>query len=1256
MNSALSDRSSFRQGLDMADPKRRGTLEIVVVDLDRRPVPSVTIRTAAGRPTPEGRGRFLVRDVPPGPVEIVVEAEGMATDRRRVDVIPGLNKIDVVLAPPGTPSFRRRGGRVPFRSPDDRLGVATRGQEGGRELDSWAASRDLRVERPYGPTLAIVHLDPADLIEQSAVLRGLGGVRAVGRLVNPGPGGTGMFTDRVVVQSAPDASEDAVRAAADAAQTDVVRRLVLKDRWVVTVRRPDGFGVLDAADRLEEQDPIVSAEPDIAFTPETDAIHPTDELYGDQWHLARVDAPEAWQHLRNANPPGVNPGDPADRTFGAADIVVGVMDTGVESVTGIAGVVTAAHPEFQGTVTDGQDKVVQFFDFGAMVANNDNPDGSHGTNCSGVVTARANNASVVPGEEEGGSGAAPNCRLLAVQGAVPMAETEYSDMYLWMAGIDPGSPDPAFPAPLAQGADVITNSWGGYNPATWPISALMDATFTQVADDGRGGRGTLMFFSTGNGSSDDFWTLRPFAAHARTFGVGAVTDGDVKAGYSNWGAGVDLCAPSSGGAAGITTTTLLGDGTVAGHTGGGLDYIANFGGTSSATPLACGVAALLLSMDATLTEGEARTILTRTAERVDAANTDPDGRWRDDDGDGVAEYSWWYGFGMVDAARAVCVARNTISVDPSVVFVDVPEGEPTLMPVTIRVHGWRPRTFTVVNGPNTTTGPAGSFVLHAGASVAWSGSFDCAEESLHLWLRHTGTADGDVAEGDVTIGCTETGEQFVVTLSANTVARVKTALVLSLDRSGSMNDPAGDGRLKIQLVRESATVVPLLADDGTGLGGVRWDTDADLAGAMAVQDAGPEVGGLGRLNLAGFVANHATNPLGLTAIGDAVEAAQALLDGSVGYDSQAMVVLTDGNETAAKYLSQLTPDQLHSRIYAIGVGTAENIQPASLATLTGQQSGYLLMTGAMDADDWFLVTKYFQQILAGVTNTEIVVDPQGILAPGTILRLPFPVNETDREIDVILHSPAPFVVDFRVEVPDGQVITPALAGGPGAQFVSGAGTAYYRLALPTPVVGPQDPTRPWFARLELDRRRWREWLKRTEQDKVGSAVHGLRYAFTTQARSSLRMDAVVTQSGREPGATAWLRAALTEYGHPLEGRTDVVAHVTRPDGSGFDLALTRNPGASFDAGFVVDASGVWRVVIRATGETSFGSPFAREALRSVVAWPGGNGPGPTPPPRDTVAEVLECVCRGDVLDPGRAKEWGLDLAALCRCLRRPARP
>jgi len=1213
------------------------TLEIRVVDVDRRAIEKAIVLSPGIQAKAIGSGRFSISNVPRGRAEIRVEAEGYAPVELSVEVSGPRKTVDVVLGEPGMPAFRRRNVPVPFRSPEEKLGVIAHGEKGARALESYALEHNLRIEKPHGRDLTIVVCDPGRRDKLAAELRRLPEVQEVGRLVNPGIRGTGLLTRNIMVRTLPGTSRGDVEGAAGRANCTVRRKLVLKDRWVLSLQQGKGLDVLEAAEKLEAEPFVLTAEPDIAFTADPDAINPTDELYGDQWHLARVNMPAAWQNLRDANGPGVAPGDPNDITFGSADILLGVMDTGVKSVTDGMGVVTPEHPEFQGTVTNGQNKVTAFFDFGAMVANCDDPmavfgDGYHGTACAGVAAARADNASSVAGEEEGGSGAAPNVRILAVQGPNPCTEEQYSDMYLWMAGIDPGNPDPAFPAQLAQGADVITNSWGGYNPAVWPISALMDDLFTTITDDGRGGLGTLMFFSAGNGGSPDFWELRPFAAHERNFGIAASNDSDVKADYSNWGDGVDLCAPSDGGALGITTTDIPGAGNIAGHTGGPLDYMNNFGGTSSATPLAAGVAALVLSMDPTLTHEEARAVLTRTAKRIDYANSDVDGLWRDVDGDGVKEYSWWYGFGMVDAERAVCVARNTISVDPAVGFVGIPEDEPAIRPVIIRAHGWRPRTFHVTDGPNTTVGPAGSFQLHAGDVANYAGSFDCADTHVYIWIRYTGTTNGDVAAGNLTVTCDETGEVFPVALTADTIARPKTAFVLALDRSGSMNDPAGDGRLKIELVRDGAAVVPLICDDGTGLGAVRWDSDADLAGAMAVTDAGDELGGAGRTALTDFVGNHTTNILGATAIGDAVEAAQSLLNDSAGYALEAMCILTDGNETESLYLSELDPDELHSRIYAIGVGTPENINPGALATLAGSNDGYLLMTGNIDSDDTFLLTKYFQQILAGVTNTEITVDPQGFLTPGTPLRLPFPVNEVDWQVDAILHTPFPELVKFEIEAPDGQVFGPAQASGVGARYVTGHGSAYYRLNIPTSIVGPQNPALPWYARIELTDKSWDEYWRRlrgkeNRNKTLGAAANGVRYAFTAQARSTLRMNVGITQTSREPGATALLYASLLEYGYPLLTPTKVWAAVTDPRGNTFDLELAHTGGGAYKANLVADITGAWRATFHSAGRTTMGSPFLREAIRSVAVWPGGDRPAPHPPSKCR-GGFFCCLCEG----------------------------
>src|SRR5262249_18393700 len=77
---------------------------------------------------------------------------------------------------------------------------------------------------------------------------------------------------------------------------------------------------------------------------------------------------------------------------------------------------------------------------------------------------------------------------------------------------------------------------------------------------------------------------------ASSIAVGASTDWDYRADYSEYGGNIDFVASSSGGNAGITTTDRTG---ADGYDPG--DYTSSFGGTSSATPLAAGVAALMLS-------------------------------------------------------------------------------------------------------------------------------------------------------------------------------------------------------------------------------------------------------------------------------------------------------------------------------------------------------------------------------------------------------------------------------------------------------------------------------------------------------------------------------------------------------------------------------------------------------------------------------------------------------------------------------------
>ncbi|WP_329839304.1 S8 family serine peptidase [Stenotrophomonas geniculata] len=133
------------------------------------------------------------------------------------------------------------------------------------------------------------------------------------------------------------------------------------------------------------------------------------------------------------------------------------------------------------------------------------------------------------------------------------------------------------------------------------------------------------------------------------------------------------------------------------------NYTGKMNGTSAATPMVSGVAALLLETNPNLSYRDVKYILATTATRNDpnrAAVTHSDGRvlvpgWTVNAA-GRA-YSNWYGFGVVNAARAVEVAENFQSLGA---LVD---------------SGWRNTTRTVAIGNTSAAAARLTFQLANGA-------------------------------------------------------------------------------------------------------------------------------------------------------------------------------------------------------------------------------------------------------------------------------------------------------------------------------------------------------------------------------------------------------------------------------------------------------------------------------------------------------------------------------------------------------------
>ncbi|HEY5156141.1 MAG TPA: M14 family zinc carboxypeptidase [Acidimicrobiales bacterium] len=622
--------------------------------------------------------------------------------------------------------------------------------------------------------------------------------------------------------------------------------------------------------------------------------------------------------------------------------------------------------------------------------------------------------------------------------------------------------------------------------------------------------------------------------------------------------------------------------------------------------------------------------------------------------------------------EAICSGSFAVTLQtPSVLFNDVPENEVTARAIVFSVVSCGTASFQIVAGPAVTSGP-GSFGTLPSPNAALPAVSSISAREARLWLSFTGMNDGDITAGEVTVRLVETGEQWVIPISANTIARPTVACVLVLDQSGSMQDPSGLSGFPTRndVLKFAAPVFVNLLQANNGIGVVDFDHDA--YDRMAVQTAGPPSAfDPARATALGVIAAHAPNPAGMTAIGDGVEHAHNLLAATAGFDNQAMIVFTDGFETASKYIADVT-GLINERVFAIGLGTADQVKPTALTALTNGTGGYLLLTGALGPDDLFRLSKYYLQILAGVTNQDIVLDPEGAIKPGQKQRIPFDLNEADIGLDAILLGETNLpVFQFALETPAGDVITPAVSGpGAGIDYVTAQGVSFYRGTLPLPIGTAGARAGRWHALLTLDETYYKRYLSTLDRypDWYQSVLaHGIRYSLSVQSYSGLRLQGQLLQTSLEPGATLTVRAVLTEYGLPIPGsRATVRAEYSRPDGTTGLLALVEADLGSgiYTGSTVAPLPGVYPFRVLAGGSTMRGRAFTREHLLTGAVWTGGDNPPPTTTDdpqtgKDQICQLLSCLLSEKVIRPEFAEQLlaaGLDLNTARKCLQRWCRP
>jgi subtilisin family serine protease len=237
----------------------------------------------------------------------------------------------------------------------------------------------------------------------------------------------------------------------------------------------------------------------------------------------------------------------------------------------------------------------------------------HGTACAGLLAAVENDTGVV--------GVAPAAKLYAVR---------YSDS-------DVAKDIEAFYDLMKEGVSVISNSWGSYTNLD-----AYNEIFKTLATKGRNGKGILLFFASGNDAKDlDEAGVNDESESPWVISIGASTQRDAIADYSNYGSSVDFLAPGGTKGGDLITTDATGE---KGYTD--WNYNWNFAGTSAAAPIAAGVGVLILSENPSLTRDQVIDILKKTAKKIGDYPYDKNGR------------NDHAGYGRIDAGKAVALAHR----------------------------------------------------------------------------------------------------------------------------------------------------------------------------------------------------------------------------------------------------------------------------------------------------------------------------------------------------------------------------------------------------------------------------------------------------------------------------------------------------------------------------------------------------------------------------------------------------------------------
>ncbi len=496
-----------------------------------------------------------------------------------------------------------------------------------------------------------------------------------------------VVPDEVIVRFRPGAPSAATARALDdlgARQRDEIPALRTR-----LVKLPPGRTVDDALARLRAHPLVEFAEPNLVIRVKS---LPTDTEHSRQWSLAKIHANQAWA----ANVAGAD---------GSAAVIIAVVDTGVLS----------SHSEFTGKLVTG---------FNALNDSSDTEDDhGHGTGVASVAAAAADGTGMV--------GVARNARIMPIRVLDATGVTgEFTIMkgMLWAA---------------QHGADVINMSLGSCDENGCPPGSVTGAEATEQAH----ALGAILVAATGNeGTANVSYP----AGYPYVIGVGATDKNDAITFYSNTGPAVDVVAPGGGGS--VNPCDDLVDMLAATLStpffcyGNAVNSYITEAGTSFASPVVAGLAAVLLGVDPSRTPDAIAALIQRTA---------------DQPGGGTG-WNPTYGYGRVNMYRAL---TGALSAPPAA--ADTGWAWPNPFSPALDRH----TTFTIPAGAGqdvrvSVYDQAGHLIWDAAYAAAQTAGMDLYTSSPIRWNgRDTAgrRAAGGVYLARITVGGTSSVKKIVLT-------------------------------------------------------------------------------------------------------------------------------------------------------------------------------------------------------------------------------------------------------------------------------------------------------------------------------------------------------------------------------------------------------------------------------------------------------------------------------------------------------------